>query len=270
MPVDSSPRTSATLPIRLLHLWRVALLCLALAHEREHPALAVLLLVPLNHLFFRLTTNLDRPDGARRGRAAWVVVGLYLLATLALVRSYGSLAALLSDLSTLSRSWEWWALIVTLSVLTFLYRPIAAVLRQFIDATGLQDPRLWKGLEVAVGVWIWCDALFAALFQQLSLLCDHTPAAICGAERAFSQPLTRFPDALYFSTVTLSTAGYGDIAPVSDLARMMVSLEIVVSFGLLGFLLSRVAGATLPAARRPPDSSAAEPPPPPTPSPPDR
>lgn len=270
MPVDSSPRTFAALPIRLLHFWRVALLCLALAHERAHPALAVLLLVPLNHLFFTLTTGLDRTiGGGRKSRAGWVV-GLYLLATLALVRSYGSLAALLADLQTLSRAWEWWALVFTVSVLTVLYRPVAAVLRRFIDATGLEDPRLWSGLAVAVGVWIWCAALFAALFQQMSLLCDQSPAAICGAERAFSQPLTRFPDALYFSTVTLSTAGYGDIAPVSDLARMMVSLEIVVSFGLLGFLLSRVAGATLPGARRPPDSPAAEPPPPPTPSPPDR
>jgi hypothetical protein len=95
--------------------------------------------------------------------------------------------------------------------------------------------------------------VFAALFQQLSLLCDQSPVALCGAEKAFTQPLVRFPDAMYFSTVTLSTAGYGDIAPVSDLARAMVSLEMVISFGLLGFVLSRVAGVTLPAAPRPPD-----------------
>jgi ion channel len=270
MPPATSRDDTTSIPVRLLHLWRVVLLCLALAHERQHPALAVLLLVPLNHLFFNLTTSLDRaPDSARTARTGWVV-GLYLVATLALVRSYGSVAALLSDLRALSRTWEWWALILVLLALTVLYRPIAALLRRFVDATGLEDSRLWSGLAVAVGVWIWCAALFAAFFQQLSLLCDRTPASLCGAEKAFSQPLVRFPDALYFSTVTLSTAGYGDIAPVSDLARMMVSLEIVVSFGLLGFLLSRVAGVTLPAAPRPPDSSAAEPPPPPRPSPPDR
>jgi len=49
-------------------------------------------------------------------------------------------------------------------------------------------------------------------------------------------------DAAYFSTITLSTAGYGDIVPVSDLAKVLVSIEIIVGFGLLGFLLSRVAG----------------------------
>src|SRR4051812_910472 len=163
----TSRNSGPAVPIRLLHLWRVALLCIALAHERQHPALAVLLLVPLNHLFFNLTTGLDRTSsGARRTRAGWVV-GLYLLTTLALVRSYGSAAALTADLQALSRAWEWWALVLAVSVLSLLYRPIAAMLRHFIGATGLEDPRLWSGLAVAIGVWIWCAALFAALFQQL-------------------------------------------------------------------------------------------------------
>jgi hypothetical protein len=45
---------------------------------------------------------------------------------------------------------------------------------------------------------------FAGLYQQLSLLCDRPELGAC-AGRAFSQPLTRFADAAYFSTVTLST-----------------------------------------------------------------
>ena len=93
MPPATSRDNDPAVPIRLLHLWRVTLLCLAFAHERQHPALAVLLLVPLNHLFFNLTTGLDRTTGgARTTRGGWVV-GLYLLATLALVRSYGSVPA---------------------------------------------------------------------------------------------------------------------------------------------------------------------------------
>ena len=64
-----------------------------------------------------------------------------------------------------------------------------------------QDGRAWSYAETADLV-----SRFAALFQQLSLLCDQSPAALCGAGKAFSQPLVRFPDAMYFSTVTLSTA----------------------------------------------------------------
>jgi hypothetical protein len=91
---------------------------------------------------------------------------------------------------------------------------------------------------------VWCDGVFAALYQQLSLLCETSGGSLCQGERTFSQSLVRFVDAAYFSTITLSTAGYGDIVPVSDLAKVLVSVEIIVGFGLLGFLLSRVAGFT--------------------------
>src|SRR4051794_41956938 len=70
MPPATSRDDTTAMPIRPLHLWRGALLCIALAHERQHPALAVLLLVPLNHPFFNLTTGLDRTSGGgRRGPA---------------------------------------------------------------------------------------------------------------------------------------------------------------------------------------------------------
>jgi voltage-gated potassium channel Kch len=62
----------------------------------------------------------------------------------------------------------------------------------------------------------------------------------------FSQSLGRFVDAAYFSTVTLSTTGYGDILPVAAVARALVAAEIIIGFGLLGFLLSRVAGFVAP------------------------
>jgi hypothetical protein len=84
--------------------------------------------------------------------------------------------------------------------------------------------------------------VFAALYQQLSLLCDVPAAPLCQGARPFSQSLARFTDAAYFSTITLSTSGYGDIVPISDVARAIVSVEIILGFGLLGFLLSRVAG----------------------------
>jgi voltage-gated potassium channel len=128
--------------------------------------------------------------------------------------------------------------------LTVLYRPLVTALGQFVGATGLRDSRLWAGLLLAIAVWVWCAGVFAGLYQQLSLLCHDSAVELCRGERPFSQSLERFADAAYFSTVTLSTAGYGDIVPVSPLARAMVSVEILIGFGLLGFLLSRVAGFT--------------------------
>jgi hypothetical protein len=209
-------------------------------HEREHPALAVLILVPLNHILFSLTSALA--SESKHARAIAPVVTLYVLASIGLVWWYGSPAALMADLKTFGQRWEWWVLVLALFVLTLLYRPIVTALGHFVGATGLRDSRLWAGLFLAIAMWVWCAGVFAGLYQQLSLLCDTSASELCAGDRAFSQPLVHFSDAVYFSTVTLSTAGYGDIVPVSQLARAMVSVEILIGFGLLGFLLSRVGG----------------------------
>jgi len=256
----------ATLPF--LHLWRIALLCAAITHEREHPALALLLLVPLNHFVYNLTETLS--TGARRAThwkrvagvvpgqappAAWLrraglVAGLHLLASMALVWWYGSFDALSADVTAFARTWEFWALVATLIVLDLLYRPLVRSLTRLVGATGLLDFRLWSALFLAIAVWIWCDGVFAALYQQLSLYCDGSAVAWCEGGQVFSQSLVRFVDAAYFSTVTLSTTGYGDILPLAAIARILVAIEIIIGFGLLGFLLSRVASFVSPDSDR--------------------
>ncbi|HVQ45532.1 MAG TPA: potassium channel family protein [Gemmatimonadales bacterium] len=252
MPRFPSRAASRAITQRLLHVWRVAVLCATITHEREHPALAILILVPLNHLLFNLTASLDPSatgPATRSNPRPWLVpaakvLAVYLLATGGLVWWYGSFGALRADMRTFSATWEWWALVFTVVGLTVLYRPLMAALGHLVGVTGLKDSRLWSALGLAVAVWVWCDGVFAALYQQLSLLCERSGGSLCQGERTFSQSLVRFVDAAYFSTITLSTAGYGDIVPVSDLAKVLVSVEIIVGFGLLGFLLSRVAGFT--------------------------
>lgn len=49
-----------------------------------------------------------------------------------------------------------------------------------------------------------------------------------------------FSDSLYFSIVTLSTLGYGDIAPVSQLVRAVIAVEIVSGVLLLLFGFSEI------------------------------
>jgi hypothetical protein len=250
--------------VRALHLWRIVLLCVAITHEREHPALALLVLIPLNHFVYNLTATLDPAErrvthwkkvtGLVPGqplppawfRRAGLVAGLHLVASIALLWWYGSLPVLTADVRAFGRTWEFWALVATLIVLDLFYRPLVRSLRRLVGATGLLDSRLWSALFLAIAVWIWCDGVFAALYQQLSLYCESSPVSWCENGQVFSQSLGRFVDAAYFSTVTLSTTGYGDILPVAAVARALVAAEIIIGFGLLGFLLSRVAGFVAP------------------------
>jgi hypothetical protein len=262
------PSGSAEATLPFLHLWRIVLLCGVITHEREHPALALLLLVPLNHFVYNLTSTLEtashrathwrKVTGVVSGQSlptSWfqrlgLVAGLHLLASMALVWWYGSFLALRADVSAFGRTWEFWALVATLIVLDLLYRPLVRSLRRLVGATGLLDSRLWSALFLAIAVWIWCDGVFAALYQQLSLYCEGSAVSWCEGGQVFSQSLARFVDAAYFSTVTLSTTGYGDILPLAAVARVLVAVEIIIGFGLLGFLLSRVAGFVSPAPDR--------------------
>lgn len=44
-----------------------------------------------------------------------------------------------------------------------------------------------------------------------------------------------FPESLYFSVITLSTVGYGEIVPMSDVARVIAAVQIVLGVMLLLF-----------------------------------
>ncbi len=64
--------------------------------------------------------------------------------------------------------------------------------------------------------------------------------------QAFSQPITEGDGGatlIYFSFVTLTTLGYGDISPVSPLARSLAILEALTGTLFLAVLISRLVGA---------------------------
>ena len=71
--------------------------------------------------------------------------------------------------------------------------------------------------------------LFALLYTSMSLTYPSS----------FSEPLSK-TDALYFTISTFATVGFGDITPVSQLARAVVSVQMVADLGAL-LLIAKVA-----------------------------
>jgi voltage-gated potassium channel len=53
---------------------------------------------------------------------------------------------------------------------------------------------------------------------------------------AFSEPLSRL-DSLYFVVTVLATVGFGDITPVSDVARVLVTVQMIGDLVLIGLVL---------------------------------
>lgn len=66
--------------------------------------------------------------------------------------------------------------------------------------------------------------LFIVMFATMHYLIG---ALVSGS---YTQPMTRL-DALYYTVTTFATVGYGDISPVSQVARLVALLQMV--FGLL-------------------------------------
>ena len=62
------------------------------------------------------------------------------------------------------------------------------------------------------------------------------------ATKNFTQPLGR-TDAIYFTTTIFSTVGFGDIAPVSQTARLLVTAQMLVDLVVLGVGLKVITGA---------------------------
>ena len=81
----------------------------------------------------------------------------------------------------------------------------------------------------AAGVLVFSSPLLLVLFATAYLLMSRD------RYDAFSETLTRV-DALYFATTVFATVGFGDIVPVSQPARVLVLVQILVDLVYVGLL----------------------------------
>jgi voltage-gated potassium channel len=74
---------------------------------------------------------------------------------------------------------------------------------------------------------------------------------VIGAQEpgAFTEPLNR-TDGLYFTITVFSTVGFGDISPVSELARVLVTVQMLVGLITVGVIAKLVVGAVQVAVAR--------------------
>ena len=93
--------------------------------------------------------------------------------------------------------------------------------------------------------WLW----LAAAAAYLGILC----LLILAERRNPDASIQTFADAFWYSLVTMSTVGYGDLYPVTTLGRILGVVFILLSLGMLTFLISllirMVTGRMLPAVQ---------------------
>ena len=100
-------------------------------------------------------------------------------------------------------------------------------------------PRLRAIRALGVGV----PLLLLVFASTYTVIANQQPGA-------FSEPLDR-TDGIYFTVTVFATVGLGDIAPVTPLARVLVTVQMLVGLVVVGLIAKLVLGAVqLSEARR--------------------
>ena len=134
--------------------------------------------------------------------------------------------------------------VLAATVLVVLYY-VLPLDRPWNTGTGI---RLLIGLLVFAGVMVWqvraiagarypglraAEALGLVLAFYLVLFASTYFVMERASAAAFTQPLTR-TDALYFAVTVFSTVGFGDITPKSEIARVVLIVQMIGDLAFLG------------------------------------
>jgi len=179
----------------------------------------------------------DHPD-IRRGQALcgaliWLIP-VFLVGAGVLVTSWLAEPVVNTDLAFLT------AMLTIAVIVLAVSRNVAIFL---VDAGLLFEEFFQRMSRLAVPAFAFLTfyallvIVFASVFSIISQFSDEPHFRVGSVARALS-----FSEAIHFSIVTISTVGYGDIVPASNIARVLASMEVICGVMLLLFGVSELLG----------------------------
>ena len=109
----------------------------------------------------------------------------------------------------------------------FLFAALITINRKIFRETKVNADTI----EGGIAVFLMIGALWAFLFRIVSLFDSN----------AFSE-LGDIDTLFHFSFTTLTTLGYGDVTPISNLARTLANLEAIIGVMYPAIYIARVVG----------------------------
>ena len=123
--------------------------------------------------------------------------------------------------------------------IAFLITVVVAILIDVMRSEQVTSDTILGG----ICVYLLIAMFFFMLYSSLELL---TPGSFVGVEGRVgdavggARPLGRYPDLLYYSLVTMTTLGFGDITPVGALPRVLSAAEAVIGQLFVAILIARL------------------------------
>jgi hypothetical protein len=125
-------------------------------------------------------------------------------------------------------------LAVSLAFSTAFFAFVIAHLIRFI----LQAPRVDANVLCAgISGYLMLGLLWVPAYQLVAQISPAAFALSAGPDAGHA--LDRF-SAFYFSFITLCTVGYGDVTPISKMARMLAVMEAITGLFYVAVLISRL------------------------------
>ncbi|MFX3626052.1 MAG: potassium channel family protein [bacterium] len=97
-------------------------------------------------------------------------------------------------------------------------------------------------------LWVFGTLITASIFSfatDYTCLYQYDNSAFAVTNKLSPSFISDFYNFFYFSLITFSTVGYGDITPVSNIAKFIIMLEIGLSFLIVVFAIANIKKAHL-------------------------
>jgi hypothetical protein len=203
----------------------------------QEPGLSALLLLEILAIFVALPAS---ELGGLSSRVFNVAVSLVLVAGCAVVsRHLFALAALIVSIIASGVAFYLWEVLPSVAT---VYAILTANLVFLIVLTSVVGHAVFAPGRVtfhrvrgAIVIYIHLALIFSVLYLMISLF----------AQNAFNPPINAIersgpPQLIYFSFVTLTSTGYGDIVPVHPFTRSLANLEGIIGQLFPATLIARL------------------------------
>jgi hypothetical protein len=143
----------------------------------------------------------------------------------------------------------WFTLFGSARVATAIVGGLSFLIILVVISTIAANVRSSAGVDVSTVLGVLCiylllALLFASLHQFLAVFQANYLGGVTGTPTA--------SDLLYFSVITMATVGFGDITPVSEIARAVTVVEALVGQLYLVSVVAGVVGGFRAGGRAPP------------------